>query len=76
MEQAITSSPDESVRQASRAVVDYYAITPKGSQTRFSGVGVALNQMSGNPQSETAVLGYLQKKHAPCTIQINSIRFE
>lgn len=57
------------------AVVDYYAITPKGTKSRFTNRGIALNQMSGNPRSETAILGYLKKQHPACDIQINNISF-
>jgi hypothetical protein len=78
MEQVITSSPEaeEPMRRPTRAVVDYYAITPKGSRTRFPNIGIGLNQMQGNPRSETAVLAYLRKKHPGCDIQINDIDFE
>jgi hypothetical protein len=78
MEQVITSSPEaasEPDRAATRAMVDYYAITPKGSRTRFR-ENIGLNQMPGNPQSETAVRSYLQRKRPGCDIQINNIDFD
>ncbi len=78
MEQVITSSPEASSvtdRLATTARVDYYAITPKGSRTRFQ-ENIALNQMPGNPQSETAVRSYLQRKRSGCDIQINTISFD
>jgi hypothetical protein len=78
MEQVITSSPEASVqpeRPATTARVDYYAITPKGSRTRFQ-ENIGLNQMPGNPQSETAVRSYLQRKRPGCDIQINTIDFD
>jgi hypothetical protein len=79
MERVITNSPESSSgndHPASRALVDYVVETPKGSRTRFQR-GVGLNQIgSGNPQSETAVLGYLRKQHPGTDIQINNISFD
>lgn len=76
MEQEILSTPaDEHNRPATRAVVDYYAITPKGTKSRFSNRGIGLVNMPGNPHSETAVLAYLKKQHPGCDIQINDIQF-
>ena len=82
MERVITSSPEASTTTGAlahtpvRAVVDYYVQTPKGSRSRFANRGIALNQMRGNPRSETAIRSYLMAQHPGCDIQINSLTFE
>lgn len=53
------------------AQVDYYAITPRGSRTRFTR-SVALAQIRG-ARSETAVYFYLKTLHPLCDIQIQQM---
>jgi hypothetical protein len=66
----------EGATDPQRFSVDYYVTTrtDKGSSTRFKLVG-RLDQMQGSPRSETAVLGYLRRKHPNTDVQINSLEF-
>jgi hypothetical protein len=53
----------------------YVCTTPSGSDTTYTR-RISLNQIGfGNPQSETATLGYLKKMHAGCEIQITRMKF-
>jgi len=55
------------------ATVEYYAITPKGSEARFRRT-INLVQIRF-AKSETAVLRYLKQSHKGCDIQIIDLYF-
>jgi hypothetical protein len=66
----------DNLSEASRPTyftVDYYAITPRGTEARFRRtVGLVQIRLA---QSETAVLRYLKQLHKGCDIQIMGLDF-
>lgn len=55
-------------------VVDYYAVTPKGTRGRFQ-KQTSLNQIN-NARSETSVLYYLKNIHKGCEIIIQNLEYK
>ena len=54
--------------------VDYYAITPSGTRSRFRR-GSSLAQLASWGRSETAVQNWLRRQHPKCDIEIMNLEW-